>query len=81
LLLVPAVPGFLIAFGSLGDQPWTRIVPIVAQQVLVTDVLAGRSLQLIAVWMTAAFTVIAAVAALAVTARLLVRERVIKGNA
>ncbi len=81
LLMVPAVPGFLIAFGSLGDQPWTRIVPIVAQQVLVIDVLAGRSLQLIAVWMAAGFTVMATVAALAATARLLVRERVIKGDA
>jgi len=81
LLLVPTIPGFLLAFGSLAEKWWHRIAPILSQQLLVTDVIAGRIPGVLAVLLPSVATMLTAMAAIAITARLLTRERVTRGPA
>ena len=81
LLLVPTIPGFLLAFGSLAEKWWHRIAPILSQQLLVTDVIAGRMPGVLAVLLPSVATMLTAMAAIAITARLLTRERVTRGPA
>ena len=81
LLLVPTIPGFLLAFGSLTEKWWHRIAPILSQQLLVSDVLAGRMPGVLAILLPALATMVAALAAIVVSARLLTRERVARGTA
>jgi sodium transport system permease protein len=80
LLLVPTVPGFLLTFGAIADSPWLRRAPIVSQQLLVTDVLAGRIVNWPSVALAAALTMGVTAAALAATAHLLTRERIVQGR-
>ena len=81
LLLVPTIPGFLLAFGSLTEKWWHRIAPILSQQLLVSDVLAGRMPGVLAILLPAVTTMVAALAAIVVSASLLTRERVARGTA
>jgi sodium transport system permease protein len=81
LLLVPTIPGFLLAFGSLTEKWWHRIAPILSQQLLVSDVLAGRMPGVLAILLPALATMVAALAAIVVSARLITRERVARGTA
>jgi sodium transport system permease protein len=81
LLLGPTIPGFLLAFGSLTEKWWHRIAPILSQQLLVSDVLAGRMPGVLAILLPALATMVAALAAIVVSARLLTRERVARGTA
>ena len=81
LLLVPTIPGFLLAFGSLTEAWWHRIAPILSQQLLVTDVLAGRMPGVFAILLPSATTMIVACATIAITAGLLTREGVSRGPA
>lgn len=81
LLLVPTIPGFLLAFGSLTEKWWHRIAPILSQQLLVSDALAGRMPGVLAILLPAVTTMVAALAAIVVSASLLTRERVARGTA
>jgi sodium transport system permease protein len=81
LLLIPRIPGSLLAFGSLTDRWWHRITPILSQQLLVTDVLAGRMPGVLAILLPATATMVAALATIAVAARLLTRECAARGPA
>ena len=81
LLLVPMIPGFLLAFGSVSEKWWHRVAPIVSQQLLLGDVLGGRMPGPFAILLPATATLITAVAAVGLTSRLLTRERVARGPA
>lgn len=81
LLLVPMLPGFLAAFGSLGDSATLALMPILSQQLLVTDVLAGRAVGTGEILTSALPTAGLTAAALLLTARLLAREHVLRGSA
>jgi sodium transport system permease protein len=81
LLLVPMVPGFLLAFGSLVETGWHRMAPILSQQLLVSEVLAGKVPSLIAILVPAVATMLTGVVVIALAGRLLTRERVARGPA
>ena len=80
LLLVPTVPGFLIAFGSVGDSQWLRLLPIVSQQMMVGDVLSGRPPEPMLFALTAGFSLIATITLLWIAARLIAHERIVLGR-
>lgn len=80
LLLLPTIPGFLIAFGSLADSIWLRLAPIVSQQLLATDVLSGQPPGPLAFAGSAAATAVATVIALVAAARFVVHERIVHGR-
>jgi sodium transport system permease protein len=80
LLLLPTVPGFLFAFGTLQDGSWMRLIPVAAQQLIVSDILAGRTTSAVAVAASGVVTVMAGLAALAITCRRLTHERVAPGQ-
>lgn len=79
LLLVPTIPGFLLAFGSLTEKWWHRVAPILSQQLLVSEVLAGRIPGVLTILLPALTTLLVALTAIVISARLLTRERVARG--
>ena len=80
LIFLPVIPGFLFSFQRIDTEPWMRAVPVLAEQVLIGDLLRGQAtgpaVQLIA----AGATRLAATACLAVTARMLRHERIVLGR-
>ncbi|HWM91554.1 MAG TPA: ABC transporter permease [Thermoanaerobaculia bacterium] len=80
LIFVPVIPGFLFSFQRIDPEPWMRTVPVLAEQVLISDLLRGQAvgpaIQLIA----AGATLLAAAICLAVTARMLSHERIVLGR-
>ena len=76
LTLIAAVPGFFVAFGSVPEGGWLTMVPLVAQQVQIGDLLSGRAVGAEVALVAAAVSLAAAGVALAATTRLLVRERI-----
>ncbi len=77
LVLLPMVPGMLNTLYPLSDMPWLQPVPIIGQQVLLTQVLGGRPVALVAFTASAATTVLVALVLLRMTTRLFERERII----
>jgi sodium transport system permease protein len=80
LLLLPTVPGFLIAFGSMADSSWLRMVPIVAQQLLASDVLSGQTPGPSTCAGAGAVTALATAVTLGAGARLIAHERIVQGQ-
>ncbi len=80
LLFVPILPGFAFAFQRVGDEPWMHGVPMLAQQVLISDLLRGEAAAPAAHALAAAATLAAAALCVAVTARMLRHERIVLGR-
>lgn len=80
LVLIPMIPGILSSLYPLSNQPWLIPIPILGQYVILTDVLGGRppAPQMFAVAGVATF--LAAVVFIALTTRMLHRERIIFGR-
>lgn len=83
LIFLPVIPGFLFSFQRLDPEPWMRAVPVLAEQVLIGDLLRGGTIgtvgptaQLIAV----GATLLATAACLAITVRMLRHERIVLGR-
>jgi sodium transport system permease protein len=77
LVLVPMVPGMLNTLYPLSDMPWLHPVPIIGQQVLLTQVLGGRPVGLMSFAASAGTTMLAALILVRLTTRLFERERII----
>jgi len=80
LMLLPMLPGLLLSFQSFEPKPWMRIVPILAEQILMRDLLYGKTIAPAAQALTAGATLGLTVACLGVTARLLHHERIVLGR-
>jgi len=80
LMMVQMIPGFLATMYPLSSKAWMYFVPWVGQQVLLTDVLGGKSPSVL--FFIAAALLNVAIAAVAVqgTTALLQRERIIFGR-
>jgi sodium transport system permease protein len=78
LMLVPMLPGFLFAFGSLQAQAWMMWVPMLGQHVAMSDIVRG---QVLSPWLTGAMassSLLGAALAVALTAGLLGRESTLR---
>jgi sodium transport system permease protein len=80
LLFVPILPGFVFTFQRIGTEPWMHGVPMLAQQVLISDLLRGKAADPALLALAAAATLAAAVLCVAVTARMLNHERIVLGR-
>jgi len=80
LMLLPMIPGLLLSFQSFEPKPWMRAVPILAQQVLMRDLLYGKAAVPAVQALTAGATLALAVVCIGVTARLLHHERIVLGR-
>lgn len=77
LLLVPMVPGFLLAFGSVEARPWMRATPLVGHQILAGEILSGTPPGLGESAALALATIGVAALCLLATARAFDRERLL----
>jgi sodium transport system permease protein len=77
-IFLPMIPGFLFAFGSLEAMPWMSWLPMLGQHVVISDMLRGQPSPLPSVAGLTAVTLTAAALTLAVTARLLDRESIVR---
>jgi sodium transport system permease protein len=77
LVLLPMVPGMLNTLYPLSDMPWLHPVPIIGQQVLLTQVLGGRPVGLLSFAASAGTTLLAVLILVRLTTGLFERERII----
>jgi sodium transport system permease protein len=80
LMFAPTIPGFLFAFQRIDTEPWMHTLPVLAQQVLIGDLLRGKPIDPAAQAAAAVATLAAATVCLFVTARLLRHERIVLGR-
>lgn len=80
LMFLPMIPGLLLSFQSFEPKPWMRGVPILAEQVLMRDLLYGKAITPSSLALTVGATLALAVISLGVTARLLRHERIVLGR-
>lgn len=80
LMMVQMIPGFLATMYPLSSKAWMYFVPWVGQQVLLTDVLGGKSPSVLFFIAAALLNVVIAAVAVQGTTALLQRERIIFGR-
>ena len=77
LIIIPMLPGILASLYPMSGQPWMYPIPILAQQVLSADVVAGKPTPWWAFAVAAGSALVLSVGLLILTTRLLQRERII----
>jgi sodium transport system permease protein len=80
LIFLPVIPGFLLSLQRLDPEPWMRSVPVLAEQVLIGDLLRGEVIGFATQAVAAGATLLATAACLAITARMLRHERIVLGR-
>ncbi len=80
LLFVPMLPGFFFAFGTVRENAWMEVVPLLGQQLLLSKVLRGESIGAAALTVLAAATLLSAVVCLMAAGRLLDHERMVNAG-
>ena len=80
LMFLPMIPGMLLSFQSFEPKPWMRAVPILAEQVVMRDLLYGKIIAPSALALTVGATLALAAVCLGVTSRLLHHERIVLGR-
>ncbi len=80
LLFIPMIPGLLLSFQSFEPKPWMRAVPMLGEQVVMGDLLRGRTVDPATLAMTATVTLALTVVCLVATSRLLQHERIVLGR-
>lgn len=78
LMLVPMLPGFLLAFGSLQPQAWMMWVPMLGQHLAMSDIVRGQLPSTGSAGAMALSSVLGAAITLALTASLLGRESTLR---
>lgn len=80
LMLLPMLPGLLSALYPLSNRPWLAPIPIVGQYALAADVLGGKPPAAVFYAAAGVSVLVCALVLLALTSRLLKRERIIFGR-
>ncbi len=78
LIFAPMIPGFLFAFGTVPAQPWMEWTPVVGQHLMIASVVRGDGVPPLMFAALALISSASAVAAVALTARLLNRETIVR---
>ena len=80
VMFVPIFPEIMLSFSPMKPQAWMSFVPTLGQQILMTSVMRGDPVGALT-WVGATLgTSLAAALCLALTAKLLVKERIIFGR-
>jgi sodium transport system permease protein len=80
LMFLPMIPGLLLSFQSFEPRPWMHAVPILAEQVLMRDLMYGKVIAPSTLALTVGATLALAAACLGATSRLLRHERIVLGR-
>lgn len=80
LLFLPMLPGLIVAVRPVDTEPWMYFVPMLSQQVLLTDVLRGDVTNSSGFFIAGGVSLLAGVAATLLTARLFRSERIVFGR-
>ncbi len=80
LLLLPMVPGMLLAVSPIQSQPWMYLIPVFSQQLLIGEVMRGQAVGALPFLLGALGCAAAAALCLRLTTRLLSQERIIFGR-
>ena len=80
LILLPMLPGLLSALYPLSNRPWLAPIPIVGQYALAADVLGGKPPAAVFYVLAGVSVLVCAFVLLALTSRLLRREKIIFGR-
>ena len=81
MIFVPMVPGIVTQIYPLQQADWMMLVPALSHQLLLIDVMGGEGVRALSVSVSALATTLLALLFLALTARLLEREKIIFGRA
>ena len=77
LIILPMLPGFAATLYPMSGQPWMYPVPVIAQQVLVGDVIAARETPWWAFVVAAGSAIVLSLLLLQLTTSLLRKERIV----
>ncbi len=80
LLFAPMLPGIALGLVTVQPQAWMMAVPGIAQQLLVTELIAGESPPALWYLLAVASSALLSAVCLAVTARLFTREAIVFGR-
>jgi sodium transport system permease protein len=80
LMFIPMIPGMLLSFQSFEPKPWMRVVPIFGEQILMGDLLSGKTIDPATLALTVATTLALTVVCIVATARMLQHERIVLGR-
>lgn len=80
LLLLPMMPGMVLALSPVQSQPWMFTIPVFSQQLLVGEVMRGQPVGVLPFLLGALGCAAAAALCLSLTTRLLAEERIIFGR-
>jgi sodium transport system permease protein len=80
LLLLPMIPGMVLALSPVQSQTWMFAIPVFSQQLLVGEVLRGQAVGVLPFVLGTLGSAAAAALCLALTTRLLAEERIIFGR-
>jgi sodium transport system permease protein len=81
LLLLPMVPGMVLAVSPIQSQLWMYLIPVFSQQLLIGEVMRGQPVGMAPFLLGAVGCAAAAALCLMLTTRLLSQERIIFGRA
>jgi sodium transport system permease protein len=81
LLLLPMLPGMVLAISPVQSQPWMYAIPVFSQQLLVGEVMRGQAVGAAPFLLGVLGCMAAAALCLVLTTRLLGEERIIFGRA
>lgn len=81
LLLLPMVPGMVLAVSPIQSQLWMYLIPVFSQQLLIGEVMRGQAVGPVPFLLAALGCAAAAALCLTLTTRLLSQERIIFGRA
>jgi len=80
VMFVPVLPGIFLSLSPLDPRPWMNWVPTLGQQLLMTAAIRGDAASVLGYLAAAAGTLVATAICVAVTARLLVQEKIVFGR-
>jgi sodium transport system permease protein len=80
IMLLPMVPGIVSILHPIPTKAWMHAVPVIGQQALLSDVIAGEAVPLSAFMIAGASSLIVGLACAWATSRLFQRERIIYGR-
>jgi sodium transport system permease protein len=80
LMMLPMVPGMILALSPIQSQPWMYAVPVLGQELLVSELMRGEPLGVLPFVSSTVGCVVLAVLCLAQISRLLSDERIVFGR-
>jgi sodium transport system permease protein len=79
-MMVPMVPGMILAMSPLKTKAWMMLVPVFGQDVLLGEVMRGEAVPALWYALAAAGALVLAAGALALTTRLFGEEKIVFGR-